>query len=483
MNIIGHFIEAANKHPEAVAIVHKNKALTYFQLHNKVKKVAASLHKTGIQSGDNVMLMIPFSIDLYVNILGLFYVGARVVLVDAIKEREKVVYAFNKSECKAIITVPLIHKLRFLFFSKLLWKKFVQLKPTNNIALSPFVSDQTETALITFTTGSTGEPKAANRTHQFLTIQLDTLIEEMNIQAWDVHISSLPVVLMCNLAVGATSIIPPKDNWLQRKYWRLLQTNWAPTVVSASPFYVLYFNNHLRTELYRKVFIGGATILPNFIKKLASKITLDKVLLVYGSTEAEPMASTSAIDYIQKLDEEQGGVFVGTPHHNISLLIAKIDKEMVCKLDDGKIGEILVAGQHVLADYYKDAEAYAKNKIVYNGKTWHRTGDAGSIINEKLYFYGRLKYTWQENNIFYSPTCFEKWISIELPERNATLLRINNKQYAFIEGKKSEELVAAVAHSIYKIDEWISVTSLPRDNRHQSRINYEKLIKIVNAGV
>jgi acyl-coenzyme A synthetase/AMP-(fatty) acid ligase len=120
MNIVGHFVAAATAHPQNIALVYKSEELTYAQLLHKVQKCSAALQQAGINAGDNVMLMIPFSIDLYVKILALFYMGARVVLVDAIKDRDKVVNAYNKAECKAIITVPLIHCLRYFLFSKVL---------------------------------------------------------------------------------------------------------------------------------------------------------------------------------------------------------------------------------------------------------------------------------------------------------------------------------------------------------------------------
>lgn len=476
MNIVGHFVAAAQAHPENIALFHKNKLLTYAQLHQKVKESAAALQEEGIKSGDNVMLMIPFSIDLYIKILALFYIGARVVLVDAIKDRDKVIAAFNKAECKAILTIPLLYKLRFFLFSKALWNKFLQLG-SNQKELPLLVNtDEKETALITFTTGSTGDPKAANRTHEFLTIQLDTLIDEMQLKAKDVHISSLPVVLMCNLAVGATSIIPPKDTLFQRHYWEVIKQKYQPNVVSSSPFHILYFNRFLDVSFYEKIFVGGATILPHFAKGLAENIEPDKITFVYGSTEAEPMSSITAAAYLAQLNEIERGIAVGTPHENLKLLIAKVEKDRIAVLEEGVVGEILVAGKHVLADYYKDEQAFAKNKIAHGGLIWHRTGDAGKLLAGQLYFYGRMKYTWFKNGLLQSPTCFEKMVAIHCPEVEATWLRVNNKNCVFYAGGAKHDLVKLQSKLGLEIDQFIKVKKLPRDNRHQSRIDYQELV-------
>ena len=476
MNIVDRFASAAAAHPHNIALVHKNKALTYAQLLQKVQECSAALEQAGIQSGDNVMLMIPFSIDLYIKILALFYLGARVVLVDAIKDKNRVVAAFNKAECKAILTIPLLYRLRYFMFARPLWGRLLNLNAAQTQVLTAKQVDVEETALISFTTGSTGHPKAANRTHAFLNIQLETLIKEMKLGANDVHISSLPVVLMCNLAVGATSVIPPKDHFLQRHFWKRIQLNHPPNVVSASPYHVSCFIHYLDTSHFNKVFVGGASILPHFVKEISEKISPEKIEFVYGSTEAEPIASITASDYLNALNEAESGIAVGKPHENLKVLIGKVEPGTLEVLNEGAIGEILVAGKHVLADYYKDKDAFEKNKVTHNGIIWHRTGDAGKFKNDQLYFYGRLKYTWIENGILQSPTCFENWLSYHAPQIEATVLCINNKKYVFYAGNEKQNLKSFLT---FEIDHWIRIKKLPRDNRHLSRIDYEQLIELV----
>ncbi|NJM17110.1 MAG: hypothetical protein HC896_18550 [Bacteroidales bacterium] len=63
------------------------------------------------------------------------------------------------------------------------------------------------TALITFTTGSTGTPKAADRSHAFLKEQFNALLDEIKPSANDVDMPVLPIVLFVNLGVGCTSVI------------------------------------------------------------------------------------------------------------------------------------------------------------------------------------------------------------------------------------------------------------------------------------
>src|SRR5690606_6977711 len=66
-------------------------------------------------------------------------------------------------------------------------------------------------ALITFTTGSTGRPKAAVRSHALLWAQHEALAEHLRLRPGDVDMPTLPIFVLNNLALGLTSAIPDFD--------------------------------------------------------------------------------------------------------------------------------------------------------------------------------------------------------------------------------------------------------------------------------
>src|SRR4029077_2703793 len=66
-------------------------------------------------------------------------------------------------------------------------------------------------ALIRFTSGSTGQPKGAVRTHGFLLEQQRVIEKSLRLVAGDVDLATLPMFVLANLASGVTSIIPPAD--------------------------------------------------------------------------------------------------------------------------------------------------------------------------------------------------------------------------------------------------------------------------------
>jgi acyl-coenzyme A synthetase/AMP-(fatty) acid ligase len=477
MNIVRHFLAAASQYPSNVAIVHNSKVVSYSELKKEVLKAVDALRTKGVESNDNVMVMIPFSIELYIHILAIFMLGANVVLVDQIKPKSRVVYAFGKANCKAIITTRKLVFLKYVLFHWSLWRKVIALKRTVIGNLNAAEKNADDSALITFTSGTTGHPKAADRTHGFLDIQLATLIDEMKIKPSDTHITSLPVVLMCNLAVGATSIIP--SAYSKKAHWEFIKTQHAPSLLSASPAHFSSMSELIDCSQLSHAFIGGATILPHFAKEVVNKMEAKKGTLVYGSMEAEPMNTVSLGEYLRSIHSKEKGVLVGFPHPNIQLKINKKDSKKLDELRENELGEIIVSGRHVLHKYYQDEAAFGKNKIVANGIIWHRTGDAGYLKNGSLYYLGRIKHTWQQNGEWLSPLTLEKYLSESEVSIEGTWLRIGDKNIVFIQKKAGTD--ALLASFGYAIDRIIYVKELPRDKRHLSRVDYEQLVGMVTS--
>ncbi len=471
MNIISHFLELARNYPNEVAIVHQSQSITFAELRDEVYKAAHVLKQNNVEKDDNILVVIPYSIELYIHILAIFLIGANVVLVDDINPKSSLVYAFQKSNAKAIVTLRLISLLKYFVFHYSLWKSIISLKRKDASPIQMVGRDADDAALITFTSGTTGQPKAANRTHGFLNIQLSTLIEEMTLKSEDTHITSLPVVLMCNLAVGATSIIPPKYTKLSQ--WHEVRNKFAPNVLSASPSHFSEMSQLLECAKLDRVFIGGAFILPHFARYVATKIDPSKVVLVYGSTEAEPMCTLTLHDYLVSFDQDQMGLKVGRPHHNIKISINEASSNAFHPLKDGEVGEIIVAGPHVLAHYYKDDNAFATNKIIDKNTLWHKTGDAGYMLGGEVFLIGRMKYTWLENGVTYAPITMEKYLSFHHDKLEGTWLHIYGMNILFIQ--KTKDIDQIIIDFPYKIDQTIFIEKLPRDKRHLSRINYEVL--------
>ncbi|HEY6162332.1 MAG TPA: AMP-binding protein, partial [Bacteroidia bacterium] len=165
-NITDLFFEAAAKYPGKPAIIYKEEAITFSVFAREVDATAAYFIKKGIMQGDRVMIFVPMSIDLYRIVLALFRIGATAVFLDEWVSKARMEECCKVAQCKAFIGGFKARTLALL--SSELRKIPIKLgtKKTNGGPLSEKRKVTfSDTALITFTTGSTGIPKAAKRTH------------------------------------------------------------------------------------------------------------------------------------------------------------------------------------------------------------------------------------------------------------------------------------------------------------------------------
>src|SRR5690606_10354457 len=188
-NIVGLFIHNAESYPNKTAIWDKNgDKITFSALAQQVRQTANYFRQKGIQRGDRVLLFVPMSIDLYRNVLALFYLGATIVFVDQWSKIDRLDTCCQMANCKAFVGSWKAHLLRF--FSKGIRQIPIKLgwsySGAENDKMCQTLSE--DAALITFTTGSTGTPKAALRTHGFLYEQFKALEEEIRAKPLDADI-------------------------------------------------------------------------------------------------------------------------------------------------------------------------------------------------------------------------------------------------------------------------------------------------------
>ena len=508
-NIVDLFFDAAVKYPGRIAIIDKKKQVTFFELEQQVNNTANYFFKKGIKHGDRVLVFVPMGIDLYRIVLALFKIGAATVFLDEWISKKRMEECCKVSKCSAFIGIPKVRLLSF-FSSELrkipihLGTKYIsELK--NNLPGTPVKSE--DTALITFTTGSTGIPKAAKRTHGFLRKQFNVLIEKINPQPGEVSIPALPIVLLINLGAGCTSLITDfksgKPELMNAKKI-LNQINlYKVNSIVASPFFIKELSKcsirqRIELPLLQKIFTGGAPVFPSEAKIYRQAFPGTEIEIVYGSTEAEPISSIN----IEKLIKENSltkGLDVGKPDDNAQVRIIELaDKIIICTdeiafqklvLPEGEIGEIVVSGPHVLDAYFNNEEALKRNKIFVEGQCWHRTGDSGFIDDGNLFLTGRCNALILWDNKIISPFLYEGYFQTIRGIEMGTLLKKDNGIIVVIETAPQANKKEILAHFKNLKDplvpfatiEWIS--KMPRDSRHHSKIDYEKLRATIGGHV
>ncbi len=504
-NIVDLFFQAAKRNPGKTAIIFKKSKISFGELEKQVTETAHFFLRKGINKGDRVLILVPMSIDLYRVVLALLKIGATAVFLDEWVSKKRMEECCKIVQCKALIG---IFKARvFTFFSSELSKIPIKLGVkyvtgnSSDLNKTFSVTKKDDTALITFTTGSTGTPKAAKRTHEFLHHQFRALIEKIQPREDDIDMPVLPIVLLINLGTGTTSVIADfkagKPNSLQPG--KIIQQIKAHSVnrMTASPFLVkeiskYIISNKLSVQNMRNIFTGGAPVFPNEAEIYVKAFPDAKVEIVYGSTEAEPISSINAKELIKgKNNIQTQGLMVGKVDKNVEVKIIKIiDKNIYIssgeellsiELPVKEIGEIIVKGNHVLREYFNNEEALNRNKIFIGDKCWHRTGDSGSLDeNGMLCLTGRCSTLINNNGKILSPFIYENYFQRIDGVEMGTIIMLKEKIIAIIELK--EKLKRTSVKNIIRghdnqLKEIIFVEKIPRDPRHNSKIDYEKLLK------
>lgn len=484
--------------PERTAIIHRGKSVTYGELAARVRVRAGLLKRKGIKPGDRLLVFVPMTIGLYEILLAIFHLGGTAVFLDAWSNRNRLEQALEIAGCRGLIGIP----RAFLLLLRSAGLRRVPVKLLHSFPYCqrrrapddapPYPAAPGDAALITFTTGSTGRPKAALRSHGFLMEQHRVLREELNIRPGDADLATLPIFVLNNLACGATTLIPdfdprrpadidPARIITEAERYGICSTAGSPAFYEK----LAAASDGRRLPTLQRLFTGGAAVFPDLARQLQQAFPRADIRVLYGSTEAEPISSIAAGELAQAGDLARTGIPVGDISPYIELAIIPVRREPLpsvseaewenFRLPPGSVGEICVSGAHVLKSYFNNPEAMKENKIKVGSRVFHRTGDAGRVDeNGRLYLFGRTGtlFTLPDGATCYPMIC--EYLLKQLPGiRAGTVLRVGEHIFAALEKDGKHPPAAPGLDTLglpgIKI-RWFD--SLPRDPRHQSKFDY-----------
>jgi long-chain acyl-CoA synthetase len=250
-----------------------------------------------------------------------------------------------------------------------------------------------DTAVILYTSGTTGKPKGAELTHinMLLNARLaDTMYEYEPCS--DVHLVTLPlfhsfgqtvqmnagfytrstISLLARFDPDAALGIMDRDNvtifaGVPTMYWAMLN------YPDADKYDLEKIANNLRLA------VSGGSAMPVEVMRAFQERFNVKILEGYGLSETSPVASFNAID------KESKPGSVGLPVWGVQIKVFDEDDEEV---PQGDLGEIVIRGHNVMKGYYQRPEA---NEEAFR-KGWFHTGDIGRFDEDGyLYIVDRVK--------------------------------------------------------------------------------------------
>lgn len=506
-------------------------SLTVSQLQYYVSILASEFLKLEINFGDRVILFLPMSFHMYASMFALQKIGAIPTFLDSWARRDQMGMSAKISKAKAMISsdkafmylndLPEIASIKIKIVSGEIiseqkysahLEKLLEGKTLSLIA----PVEQAHTALITFTTGSSGPPKGADRSHRFLAAQHYALKRHLPYAYDDKDLPVFPIFSLNNLASGIETVIPAVDLGMPSKedvfilYSQLKSYNITCTTLSPSLFNALShlcLSRNLNLHFLKRVITGGAPISRDDVKKMKEVAPQAEILILYGSTEVEPMAHITAEQMLSDPENPDAeitdiGVNVGTIDEGLFYKFIKINKENICitKKSDWKdievasdeIGELIVAGEHVCEKYFNNNDAFFRAKIKdENNIVWHRTGDLGKLdSNQNLWVVGRVHNAIRRNEQYYFPVRAEIVLK-KLPfVRQAAFLgipdlKLNEKTYVIFSSNDTnldfsfakKEITRIMEKNQFVIDKIIQLENIPMDPRHHSKVEYEVLRK------
>lgn len=436
MNLASLVLRHARSAPERLALaiptrwddaaVLETQRVTYGELGSRISAVRRGVAAAGLGPGDRVVLMFPVCVELYVLAMALLASGLVVVLVDTGMGTRRVTQAIRDARARAIVSVDGL--LRYRWVLPALWglRRFTldgagglgvapwaALEPPGDgppdaagIDVVPRAAD--DHGLITFTSGSTGRPKGADRTHGLLIAQHEALRAHFPDDRDDVDMPCFPVVTLHNLCCGIPTVMPAVDLSAPAAVKPgpvLAQAHdEGVTRISGAPAYIRRLADALVTRgmhlpRVRHVLVGGAPVPRDLCARVVTAFPAADCDIVYGSTEAEPIASVAMRDVLTASGPEEG-YLVGAPVEQAEVALVdlpepppRLDSRGVepWRVSPGAAGEVVVAGDHVNRGYVDNPEADRENKLFGpGGAVWHRTGDLAHLdATGRLWLTGR----------------------------------------------------------------------------------------------
>lgn len=474
-SLLDDFNRAVAAHPNRIAIVDgTGRETTFDALQERATGLARAWHAQGIGKGDRVLMAMTLDADLYASLAALWSLGATVVLPEPAMGIKGLRHAARTSQATAFCSSGFYGLLKYALPE--LWRmKALRPRIKPHVKTGPAVDltapEDSDIALISFTSGTSGAPKAIPRSHGFLTAQHRAIAPLLHSDIAERDLVAFPVFVLINIASGQTSVLP---NWKMSRLAKLTPSrlqNWVTDQsVSRALLPPALCATLAQAEIppaLHTVFTGGGPVFPDILDALKTAKPDLRLVCVYGSTEAEPIAH---------LDEKE----IKAPHRSAMLSGAGL---LVGRpVDDIRIRivahEIQVAGAHVNQGYLNPAHD-AENKEKDAGVTWHKTGDAGHFDDAgQLWLLGRAASQVVIDGAPVFPFSIEvaarQWDGVE----HCALIDVDAIPCLVIQGDARFKPIWDNLAADLGIGHVLHIPRMPLDKRHASKVDLPALRRI-----
>ena len=419
LNLAAVLEQHSRRRPDALALVCGDRRLTYAELNGWANQLAGALSASGIRRGDHVAILCPNVPYFPAVYFGILKTGAIAVPLNVLLKPREIAYHLRDSDAKALFCfegtseLPMAEAAKTAVAVVPSCKRVIVLpnplaagavddvleaEPGPEIiTLAQFTAAQPatfetcdtapdDTAVILYTSGTTGQPKGAELTH--LNMVMNGMIsaelcagssDETGRHATAItlplfHATAQTAQMLAYLHLGGTLVLLPRfdpaallaamaseriTHWVgvPTMYWRLLKhAQEASMDVSGA------------AATLRLAVSGGAPMPVELMKDFEHAFGV-RIIEGYGLSETAPVASFNHLDRPSKPGT------VGQPLFAVDIMVVDDSDD---PMETGQPGEVVIRGHNVMKGYYKRPEETAE--AMRNG--WFHTGDIGTIDAE-----------------------------------------------------------------------------------------------------
>jgi long-chain acyl-CoA synthetase len=392
----------AREYHDKTFLYFQNLEVSYRVLEETACRFGYGLAGLGIQKGAPVCILLPNCPEFLYAFFGIMKTGAVAVPVNFNLKGEEIKYILNHSEATALITAPafletirrirpdcpgLSHLILTGSSSEAGTISFTQLSKTSG-RTKPVSLEGSDPAAIIYTSGTTGYPKGVVLTHlnylfdseQFVTATQMTRQDRFLCILPLFHVNGQVVTTLSPMFAGGSMVLmekfSPKDFFPTLARFKATAFSGVPTVYAI----LLNLPDAEQYDLSSLRFcVCGAAPMPVELFQSFEKKFSAFILEGYGLSEGTCVSSVNPLGGHRKI----GSIGLPLPRQEM-----KVVDDQDRELEAGRVGEIVVRGENVMREYFKNPQATMET--LRGG--WLHTGDLGYEDHEG-YFYivGRKK--------------------------------------------------------------------------------------------
>lgn len=410
----------AKRVPRQEALVIDGRRMTYSELSDSVKRVAAGLRGLGVERGDHVAVCMGNSLEWVQFFYGAASIGAVTVPVNTRFKADELKYCLKQSDAKLLFVADRFLKIDFVEMLRSIcpgvdrrlphrelpalenvvvlgadvpkaavsWETFTSIGDTGPAFRLPEVSPN-DILLIQYTSGTTSYPKGVMLTHDNMLRNAAAVAERFDLRAGDryysarvfYHVAGTTLSLLAALVSGACLLSTP--HFEPGEALRTLSEEGCTHTSGNDTMFLMMLGHPDLGRCPLKLRGGWASAGPEVSRRVVQRMGMTGLCHAYGLSETSPNVCMS------RYDDELEKRINGWGHLLDGVKVRIVDPQSGKALPSGQVGEIWVRGWGLMKGYYKMPEQTTKT---IDPRGWLHTGDLGVLdANGRLRFISRIK--------------------------------------------------------------------------------------------